>query len=78
VPAFFFTTPMKYDITSKQACELLHISESTLRRMRKAGYFRPGTHFIATGMGQKAPSLLWCAALLEEALAKRTRRVMSP
>jgi hypothetical protein len=67
---------MKFNTTTKEACEVLRTSESTLRRLRRAGVLRPGIHFLAIGAGEVAPSLLWCPDAVEEALAKRSRRIL--
>lgn len=68
---------MKFSLTTKEAAALLRTSEVTLRRLRKSGVLRPGIHYVGTGTGVRAPNLLWCASAIEEALAKRSRRVLT-
>ena len=68
---------MKFNLSTKEIAAQLRTSESTLRRLRKSGVLRPGIHFVGTGTGQKAPQLLWCLPAIEEALAKRSRRVLT-
>lgn len=67
---------MRFTATTSEAAELLRTSESTLRRLRRAGVLRAGIHFCAIGAGCKAPALLWAPELVQEALAKRSRQVL--
>lgn len=68
---------MRFTLTTKEAATELRTSESTLRRLRKEGVLKPGVHFIAVGAGAVAPNILWSASEVQEALAKRTRRLMA-
>jgi hypothetical protein len=68
---------MRFTLTTKEAARELRTSQNTLRRLRKEGVLRPGVHFIAVGSGQIAPNLLWNCAEVQEALAKRTRRLLA-
>jgi hypothetical protein len=68
---------MRFTATTKEAVELLRISEATLRRLRRAGVLRPGIHYCAIGAGCKAPSLLWAPEAVQDALAKRSRKVFA-
>lgn len=68
---------MRFTATTQEAVRILRISEATLRRLRRAGVLRPGIHFCASGAGSKAPNLLWAPEAVQEALAKRSRKVFS-
>lgn len=68
-------THPRFTHTTKEIAEQFKISETTLRRMRQAGYFRPGKHYIATGVGLKRPNLLWALEPVEELFMVRTRRM---
>ena len=67
---------LRFTVTTKELIELMRTSESTLRRLRRAGVLRPGVHFCASGMGEKAPNLLWSPEAVEETMTKRTRRLL--
>lgn len=67
---------LRFTATTKELIQLMRTSESTLRRLRRAGVLRPGVHFCAIGMGEKAPNLLWSPEAVEETMAKRTRRLL--
>ena len=68
---------MRFTFTTSEAAEALRTSESTLRRLRKAGVLRPGIHFVAGGAGTVRPALLWAPEAVQEALAKRSRQVLA-
>ena len=68
---------MRFTATTKEAVQILRISEATLRRLRRDGILRPGIHYCATGAGCVAPNLLWNPEAVQEALARRTRRVFA-
>jgi len=68
---------MRFTATTAEAIELLRTSESTLRRLRRAGVLRAGTHFCVAGAGTNRPTLLWAPAEVQEALARRTRQVLA-
>jgi hypothetical protein len=68
---------MRFSATTQEAVQILRTSESTLRRLRRAGVLRPGIHFCASGAGEKAPSLLWAPEAVQEALVKRSRQVLA-
>ena len=46
---------MRFHATTQEATQILRTSESTLRRLRKAGVLRPGIHFCVSSGGVKAP-----------------------
>ena len=66
---------MRFSATTQEAAEILRTSESTLRR---AGVLRPGIHFCASGAGSIAPTLLWAPEAVQEAMAKRSRQILTP
>jgi len=66
---------MRFSATMQEAVALLRTSESTLRRLRRAGVLKAGVHFCVTGAGTTAPNLLWAPEAVQEALAKRCRQV---
>jgi hypothetical protein len=68
---------MRFTATTQEAVKILRISEATLRRLRRAGVLRPGIHFCACGAGSIAPTLLWAPEAVQEALAKRSRKVFA-
>ena len=63
--------------TTKEACAELRISDSTLRRFRAEGIFKPGMHFRSRGDGAIKPALLWDVAAVNQALSQRSRRVLA-
>jgi len=67
---------MQFTATTKEAAEILRTSESTLRRLRRAGVLRPGIHFCASGAGAISPTLLWAPEACQEALAERSRQIL--
>jgi hypothetical protein len=67
---------VKFSSTTAETAQILRTSESTLRRLRKAGVLKPGVHFCASGAGSIAPSLLWAPEACQEALAKRSRQIL--
>ena len=69
---------MRFHATTQEATQILRTSESTLRRLRKAGVLRPGIHFCVRSGGVKAPNLLWSPEAVQEVLAKRTRQILTP
>ena len=62
--------------TTRETCAELRISDSTLRRFRAEGIFKPGMHFRSRGDGAIKPALLWDVAAVNQALAQRSRRVL--
>ena len=68
---------MRFNATTQEAAEILRTSESTLRRLRRAGVLRPGIHFCASGAGAVSPPLLWAPEACQEALAKRSRQILA-
>lgn len=54
----------------------LHLSDSSLRSLRKAGVLKPGVHFRAVGAGTTKPPLLWDVAECEAALIARASDVL--
>lgn len=65
---------MIFSLTTAEAADLLRVSDTTLRRLRKAGVLRAGVHFRVIGAGTRRPPLLWNASAVEETLARRSRR----
>jgi hypothetical protein len=68
---------MRFIATTQEAAQILRTSESTLRRLRRAGVLRPGVHFCASGAGAISPTLLWAPEACQEALAKRSRQILT-
>jgi hypothetical protein len=68
---------MRFHATTQEAAQILRTSESTLRRLRRAGVLRPGVHFCASGAGAISPTLLWAPEACQEALAKRSRQILT-
>jgi hypothetical protein len=68
---------MRFNATTQEAAQILRTSESTLRRLRRAGVLRPGIHFCACGAGAISPTLLWAPEACQEALAKRSRQILT-
>jgi hypothetical protein len=68
---------MRFYATTKEAVEILRTSEATLRRLRRAGVLKPGLHFCASGAGSISPTLLWAPEACQEALAKRSRQILT-
>jgi hypothetical protein len=68
---------MRFQATTQETAQILRTSESTLRRLRRAGVLRPGVHFCASGAGSVAPTLLWAPEACEEALAKRSKQILT-
>jgi len=52
----------------KMATEELHISRSTLYRLRNAGRLKPGVHFLRTTPG-KTGKVLWCPGAIRHLMA---------
>lgn len=67
---------MAFSLTTKEAAEVLRLSDSTLRRLRQEGVLKPGQHYRAIGAGSVRPALLWDAAAVDAALAYRSRRAL--
>ena len=64
---------MPFQLTAPEICAQLHISDTTLRRMRREGFLKPGIHFRAIGSGTVKPALLWDGDATDQALADRAR-----
>jgi hypothetical protein len=64
--------PSGFTLSTKEICQALRTSDSTLRRLRLEGALQPGIHFRAVGFGTKRPVLLWDAAATDAALAERS------
>ena len=77
LPAPCTFRPMRFHATTQEAAQILRTSESTLRRLRRAGVLRPGVHFCASGAGAISPTLLWAPEACQEALAKRSRQILT-
>jgi excisionase family DNA binding protein len=65
-----------FTMTTREVADRLRTSDSTLRRLRREGVLKPGTHFRAQGTGTVKPVLLWDAAAVDAALAQRSRRAL--
>ena len=65
-----------FTLTTRELSDRLRTSDSTLRRLRREGVLKPGTHFRAQGTGVVKPVLLWDAAATDAALAQRSRRAL--
>ena len=61
--------------TTTEACIALHVSDSTLRRLRRMGVLQAGVHFRAVGAGISKPALLWDVKATDEALANRSQLI---
>jgi excisionase family DNA binding protein len=65
-----------FTLTTSEVADRLRTSDSTLRRLRREGVLKPGTHFRAQGTGVVKPVLLWDASAVDTALAQRSRRTL--
>jgi hypothetical protein len=54
----------------------LSISTKTLKRMRQAGFFRPGTHFVLAGSGAIRQTYRWDPQTTVAALEIKTRKLV--
>jgi hypothetical protein len=63
-----------FTMSTQQIVSALRTSDSTLRRLRREGVLKPGTHFRALGTGLIKPALLWDPVAVDNALAQRSRR----
>jgi len=68
---------MRFSLTTAQVAEQFSISQSTLRKMRKEGFFKAGVDFRAMGLGTQKPRLAWNPEALENTLALRSKRVLA-
>jgi hypothetical protein len=75
-PSYWLTVPA-FNATTPELSQQLRVSDSTLRRLRLEGALKPGVHFRALGSGTKRPPLLWNVEAVDQALAQRSRRVLS-
>ena len=67
---------MTFQMTTAEVCDHLRLSDTTLRRLRREGFLKPGHHFRAKGTGDNRPQLLWNPDAVDQALAMRSRRVL--
>ena len=67
---------MPFTHSSKEAQLALHLSDSSLRKLRRAGVLKPGIHYRAVGAGTIKPMLLWDVAACEAALIERASDVL--
>lgn len=63
-----------FNLSTKELIDAIGISETSLRKLRSIGCFKPGEHFIDIGTGDHRPTFRWCLAAVETALQNRTRR----
>lgn len=68
---------MGFSLTTAQVAEQFSISQSTLRKMRKAGFLKPGVDFRAMGLGTQKPRLAWNPDALDKTLTLRSKRVLA-
>lgn len=67
---------MAFSLSTAELIEALRISESSLRRLRREGVLKPGTHYRIKGLGTTRAPLMWDPQSTEAALAQRARRVL--
>ena len=67
---------MTFNLTTVEAVDVLRISTTTLRRLRKDGILKPGIHFRALGAGSIRPPLVWDGSAIDLTLAQRSRRIL--
>ena len=67
---------MAFNLTTVEAVDVLRISATTLRRLRKEGVLKPGVHYRAMGAGAIRPPLVWDGAAIDAALVNRSRRTL--
>jgi hypothetical protein len=68
---------MRFSHSTAEVIKELRISESTLRRLRREGVLKPGTHYRLKGLGTERAPLMWDPAATDAALAQRSRRALS-
>jgi hypothetical protein len=68
----------RFCLTTKELCQSLDYSESTLRRLRKDQILVPGIHFVIKGYGATRPRLLWDPLAVEATRQKRSRKALAP
>ena len=52
------------------------MGRTTLYKMRKHGYLKPGEHYRAKGIGKLQHRWLWDIEAIQRALEVRTRRIL--
>jgi len=67
---------MAFNLTTVEAVDVLRISATTLRRLRKEGVLKPGVHYRAMGAGSIRPPLVWDGSAIDAALVNRSRRTL--
>ncbi len=67
---------MAFNLTTVEAVDVLRISATTLRRLRKEGVLKPGVHYRAMGAGSIRPPLVWDGSAIDAALTNRSRRTL--
>ncbi len=67
---------MAFNLTTVEAVDVLRISATTLRRLRKEGVLKPGVHYRAMGAGSIRPPLVWDGSAIDAALTYRSRRTL--
>jgi len=66
----------RFSLTNAEMAAALRMSIQTLRRMRQAGFFRPGTHFVMAGSGKLRQIYRWDPQTTETALEMKTRKLV--
>jgi hypothetical protein len=66
----------RFSLTNAEMAAALSISIKTLKRMRQAGFFRPGTHFVLAGSGAIRQTYRWDPQTTEAALEMKTRKLV--
>jgi hypothetical protein len=68
---------MRFSHSTAELTQELRISESSLRRLRREGVLKPGTHYRLSGLGTERAPLLWDPSATDAALAQRSRRALT-
>jgi hypothetical protein len=66
----------RFSLTNAEMAAALRISIQTLRRMRRDGLFKPGTHFVLAGSGTIRQTYRWDPQTTEAALEMKTRKLV--
>ena len=62
--------------TTQEALAVLRMGKTTLYRLRKEGYLKPGEHYRSVGLGKLHHKWLWDPEAIQRALEVRTRRIL--
>lgn len=63
--------------TTEETLVALRMGRTTLYKMRKHGYLKPGEHYRAKGIGKLQHRWLWDIEAIQRALEVRTRRILT-